>query len=63
MELKRCPFCGGFSEIKVVDHTPKGFDYIPRCTNKSCCGRLTKKFSSRETAEIMWNRRYEEVEQ
>lgn len=56
-ELKPCPFCGKPAEMQITDHTPKGYDYTPRCTNKSCCGRLTKKYSTRETAVVMWNRR------
>ena len=57
-ELKPCPFCGGVAEMHITDHTPSGYDYTPRCKNPSCCGRLTKKYSSKETAVAMWNRRY-----
>jgi hypothetical protein len=56
-ELKPCPFCGGVAEMKISKHTPSGFDYTPRCLNTSCCGRLQKKYTVRETAVTMWNRR------
>ena len=56
-KLKPCPFCGKKAEMKVSDHIPKGFDYTPRCTDTSCCGRLTKKYTVEETAIYMWNRR------
>ena len=56
-ELKPCPFCGGEAEMQVTKHIPSGFDYTPRCKNTSCCGRSTKKYTVRETAVAMWNRR------
>ena len=56
-ELKSCPFCGGVAEMQVTKHIPHGFDYTPRCKELSCCGRLSKKFTCRETAEYAWNRR------
>lgn len=56
-ELNPCPFCGGKAEIQVTKHTPSGFDYTPRCLNTSCCGRLLKKYSTREAAIWKWNRR------
>lgn len=56
-ELKPCPFCGGPAEMQITKHIPNGFDYTPRCKNPSCCGRLTKKYTVREIAEYMWNRR------
>lgn len=57
IELKPCPFCGGKSEMQITKHCPSGFDYTPRCLNTSCCGRLQKKYTVRETAVYMWNRR------
>lgn len=57
--LKPCPYCGGVAEMQVTKHIPNGYDYTPRCSNKSCCGRLTKKFTVREVAVAMWNRRSE----
>ncbi len=57
MELKPCPFCGGYAEMKVEKHTPSGYDYIPRCSNPSCAGRLTKKWLNKEAAIVAWNRR------
>lgn len=56
-ELKPCPFCGGVAEMQITKHCPSGFDYTPRCINTSCCGRLQKKYTVRETAVYMWNRR------
>lgn len=56
-ELKPCPFCGGMAEIYETPHIPRGTDYTPRCKNPSCCGRSTKKYSMKETAIMMWNRR------
>ena len=56
-DLKPCPFCGGVAEMQVTKHTPSGFDYTPRCKNTSCCGRLLKKYSTKEAAIAMWNRR------
>lgn len=57
IELKPCPFCGGKAELHRTNHVPAGYDYTPRCKNASCCGRLTKKYSSIETAIYFWNRR------
>jgi hypothetical protein len=59
-ELKPCPFCGGEAELYITNHVPVGKDYTPRCKNPSCCGRLTKKFSSIESVFVFWNRRAEE---
>lgn len=56
-ELKPCPFCGGEADMKITPHTPKGYDYTPQCVDPSCCGRITKKWTDRETAEYAWNRR------
>ncbi|MBQ2775153.1 MAG: Lar family restriction alleviation protein [Clostridia bacterium] len=58
-ELKPCPFCGDVAEMYVTKHIPNGYDYTPRCTNPSCCGRLSKKYNLKETAEMQWNRRVE----
>lgn len=59
MILKPCPFCGGESEIKIVAHIPHGEDYIPRCKNPSCCGRISKRWGSKAAAIGAWNRRAE----
>ena len=56
-ELKPCPFCGGEAELRIQNHIPKGYDYTPRCKDKSCCGRLTKKYGTKSIAVYMWNRR------
>lgn len=56
-ELIHCPFCGGEAELRVQNHIPNGYDYTPRCKEPSCCGRLTKKYSSKEAAIYAWNRR------
>lgn len=55
--LKPCPFCGSRAELRITKHIPKDYDYTPRCTNPSCCGRLSKKFSVKETAIYAWNKR------
>lgn len=57
VELKPCPFCGAVAEMQITKHIPIGNDYTPRCTNTSCCGRLSKKYTLRETAVAMWNKR------
>ncbi len=62
-ELKPCPFCGGKAELYKTLHIPKGIDYTPRCKNPSCCGRLSKKFTVRETAVAMWNTRTPQKEE
>ena len=56
-ELLPCPFCGKEAQMKVEKHSPSGFDYTPRCTDPSCAGRLSKKWTSLETAVYAWNRR------
>lgn len=56
-EMKTCPFCGGDAEIYETPHVPRGTDYTPRCKNPSCCGRLTKKYSTKQKAINAWNRR------
>ena len=56
-KLKPCPFCGSAAELKISNHIPKGFDYTPRCTETACCGRSTKKYSSKAEAISRWNRR------
>ena len=63
VKLKPCPFCGKVAEMYVTNHIPKGFDYTPRCTNPSCCGRSTKKYSTKEMATYAWNRRYNDKDQ
>lgn len=55
--LEPCPFCGGVAEMQVTAHVPKGYDYTPRCKNTSCCGRISKKYSSEEMAVAKWNTR------
>ena len=54
-KLEVCPFCKGPAELCVTRHIPQGYDFTPRCKDPSCCGRLTKKFTSRETAISKWN--------
>lgn len=56
-DLKPCPFCGGQAEMYETRHIPKGMDYTPRCHNTSCCGRLSKKYATKELAIMMWNKR------
>ena len=57
MQLKHCPYCGAPAEMYVIKHIPKGNDYTPRCTNPSCCGRISKKWTSKEAATNAWNMR------
>lgn len=56
-ELLSCPFCGGSAEMHITQHIPSGKDYTPRCRHASCCGRLSKKYATRELAVAMWNKR------
>lgn len=56
-DLLNCPFCDSRAEMYETPHLPRGMDYTPRCTNTSCCGRLSKKYVNKETAITMWNRR------
>ena len=55
--LLPCPFCGGDAELVSKPHIPNGTDWTPRCRNTSCCGRLTKKYTDKDTAITFWNRR------
>ena len=55
--LKPCPFCGGEAEMHRTIPVPSGFDYTPRCKEKSCPGRLTKKYMGELIAVYAWNRR------
>lgn len=41
----------------ITKHIPKGYDFTPRCKQTACCGRLTKKYSSRTDALHYWNLR------
>lgn len=58
-ELKPCPFCGGEAQMVITEHTPKGNDYTPRCSNPACAGRITKKWINYDKAVEAWNRRVE----
>lgn len=56
-ELKPCPFCGAKAELAWSYCNGKRY-YIPKCTNRFCCGRLTTKRFLYENKTIeMWNRR------
>lgn len=55
--LKPCPFCGGKAELKEYSRIPYGFDYAARCSKTGCIGKLTKRFSDKEIAVSMWNKR------
>ena len=55
--LKPCPFCGKRAELIMTKHTPSGWDYTPRCTDTSCPGRCSKKYTVKETAIAKWNNR------
>lgn len=55
--LLPCPYCGKRAELIETKHIPSGIDYTPRCTDTSCCGRLSKKYSVKETAISKWNTR------
>ena len=56
-KLKPCPFCGAAAEMQITPRFPQGDWFAPRCTNKSCCGRAGKKFTTPESAVYSWNRR------
>ena len=58
-DIKPCPFCGGAAVLKTTPHIPSGTDYTPTCTDPSCAGRLTKKWTDKEKAIAAWNRRAE----
>ena len=60
--LKPCPFCGMAALMKVYDHIPTGYDYTPTCTNKSCAGRLSKRWHDINLAISAWNKRVESEE-
>ena len=55
--LDECPFCGGQAELYITKHIPTGYDFTPRCRKPNCCGRLTKKYPSRDLAVRHWNMR------
>ena len=55
--LLPCPFCGRRAELRETKHIPSGTDYTPRCTDTSCPGRCSKKYTEKETAIALWNRR------
>lgn len=58
--LKNCPFCGKSAELIETPHIPKGTDYTPRCTDTSCPGRCSKKYTVKEVAISKWNMRRSE---
>lgn len=53
--LLPCPFCGKPARMKITKHIPRGYDYTPQCTDTTCCGRLTKKFTDEQMACDAWN--------
>lgn len=55
--LKTCPFCGSPAEIRIETHIKDGYFYMPRCIDKSCAGRLMKKWKDRDEAVSRWNKR------
>ena len=57
IDLEKCPFCDGPAELYITKHVPNGYDFTPRCKQTMCCGRLTKKYSSRKVAIQCWNLR------
>lgn len=58
--LKPCPFCGKRAEMIETPHIPKGTDYTPRCTDTSCPGRCSKKYTVKDVAYAKWNNRRSE---
>lgn len=56
-KIKNCPFCGKGAEIVTYKHVPVGTDYVIRCKDPSCMGRLTKRFTDLNFATRAWNRR------
>lgn len=61
--LKPCPFCGRDALMKVYHHVPTGYDYTPTCTDKSCAGRLTKRWTDINLAVNAWNKRVVEPQE
>lgn len=56
--LLPCPFCGGEAEVKRLRRpVGNGMDWSPRCKDSTCCGRIYKRFESKEKATNAWNRR------
>ena len=55
--LKPCPFCGKPAEMIETKHIPEGIDYTPRCTDTSCPGRCSKKYTDKDAAYTKWNNR------
>lgn len=65
-ELKPCPFCGGEAEMGFIfmylhGNEWKPEEFVPRCKNRHCMGRLDRKFYSEEMAIKAWNRRVDNV--
>ena len=59
MKLKRCPFCGGEAEaIQNVWSSPEMGGWIIRCKK---CGIETPTFCRKRTAEIHWNKRFNDA--
>ena len=56
-ELDVCPYCGGPAELYISIHIPNGYDFTPRCKKTDCCGRISKKYSSKKAAINHWNMR------
>jgi hypothetical protein len=56
--LLRCPYCGKPAELyqRTLTYSTKKV-YIPRCTDRLCCGRTTHYYEDEEKAVEMWNRR------
>lgn len=56
--LLPCPFCGGEAQMKIWWDKWNRMDwYIPQCSDRSCAGRIDKRFSSLKRAVDGWNRR------
>lgn len=59
-ELKRCPFCGGLSQIyrKIEGRYYYRTRYYPSCQDEHCIGRnLGKSYATEEKAVAAWNER------
>lgn len=55
--LKPCPFCGAPGEIARLKGTHGGWEYIARCTRRTCAGRIYRRWPTERHAARCWNQR------
>ena len=56
-ELDICPFCESDAEMVVIDLGGGRESFMPRCQNKMCCARVTRRWNERTSAVSAWNTR------